>query len=410
MNLESEPRSSDGHDEAPSLHEAAVHAHALSTDGKPASDPLVPPIETHWSRILHVDLFAAGSGSSAADPVETTRGEVDRPAADPGTGHSPGQNTARREAERVTLLAADGYPITGIRYATTGPTRAHLVVAGAVGVPQRFYRRFAEFAASAGYSTMTLDYRGVGLSAPATLKGFKMNYFDWSRLDLAAAVAAMSSPDVPLYVVGHSFGGHAFGMLPNLKKVAGFYTFGTGAGWHGWMPSLEQIKVLAMWHVLGPLLTTWKGYLSWSLLGMGEDLPLDFYRQWKHWCRYPNYFFGDPSVQHLVRGFGRVRAPLMAANSLDDRWAPPKSCDAFIAGYTNAARQTLDIDPSRIGLRAIGHMGYFKPDAIPLWESALAWLELRRNHQSALACTGLENSTSRKPRRIRPGAGIYGRA
>ena len=94
------------------------------------------------------------------------------------------RNTSRREAERVALSAADGYPITGMRYANAGPTRAHLIVAGATGVPQRFYRRFAEFAAAAGYSTMTLDYRGVGLSAPTTLKGFRMDYFDWGRLDL----------------------------------------------------------------------------------------------------------------------------------------------------------------------------------------------------------------------------------
>ena len=103
-----------------------------------------------------------------------------------------------------------------------------------------------------------------------------MNYFDWGRLDLAAAVNAMSSAEMPLYIVGHSFGGHAFGMLPNHARVAGLYTFGTGAGWHGWMPPLERIKVLAMWHLLGPLLTRWKGYLSWSLLGLGEDLPIDY--------------------------------------------------------------------------------------------------------------------------------------
>jgi Serine aminopeptidase, S33 len=127
------------------------------------------------------------------------------------------RNTSRREAERVALSAADGYPITGMRYANAGPTRAHLIVAGATGVPQRFYRRFAEFAAAAGYSTMTLDYRGVGLSAPTTLKGFRMDYFDWGRLDLAAAVDAMSSPDVPLYIVAHSYGGHAFSVLPKSR-------------------------------------------------------------------------------------------------------------------------------------------------------------------------------------------------
>lgn len=290
-------------------------------------------------------------------------------------------------AERVVLTAADGYPIAATRFAPRGATRGHLVVAGATAVPQHFYRRFAEFAAAAGFATLTFDYRGIGRSAPAALRGFRMDFSDWGRLDLAAAVDAMSCRDVPLYLVGHSHGGHAFGMLPNHAKVAGVYTFGTGAGWHGWMPPLERIKVLAMWHLLGPLLTRWKGYLAWSLLGMGEDLPLDFYRQWKRGCRYPNYFLGDPAMEHLARGFAHVRVPLMAANSIDDRWSPPRSRDAFIVSYRNAARETLDIDPARLGLRAIGHVGYFRADATALWEAALEWLEARRGREPAAAHT-----------------------
>ena len=285
-------------------------------------------------------------------------------ARDPAALAHSGQNTATScNAERVTLSVADGYPITGIRYTGSGPARANLIVAGATGVPQRFYRRFANFAASRGYSTMTLDYRGIGLSAPPTLRGFRMDYVDWGRLDLAAAVDAMSSSGVPLYMVAHSYGGHAFGLLPNHERVARFYTFGTGAGWHGWMPPLERIKVWAMWHLLGPLLT-WKGYLSWSMLGMGEDLPLDFYRQWKRWCRYPNYFFGDPSMQHLALGFARVRTPMMAANSIDDRWSPPRSRDAFMVGYRNAARQTLDIDHTA---SPITHLLHQSPLGVRTW-------------------------------------------
>jgi len=175
--------------------------------------------------------------------------------------------------------------------------------------------------------------------------------------------------------LGHSFGGHAFGLLPNHERVAKFYTFGTGAGWHGWMPALERIKVLAMWHGLGPLLTAGSGYLSWSNIGMGEDLPLDAYHQWKRWCRYPNYFFGDPTLQHLARDFERVRTPIVAANSIDDRWSPPKSRDAFMTGYKSAALNTLDIDPAQVGLHRIGHMGYFKSSALPLWRAALEWFE-----------------------------------
>jgi hypothetical protein len=83
---------------------------------------------------------------------------------------------------------------------------------------------------------------------------------------------AVPEDGLPLFMVGHSYGGHAFGLLPNHQRVARFVTFATGAGWHGWMPFAERLRVLAMWRVLGPLLTSWKGYLPWSLLGMGEDL------------------------------------------------------------------------------------------------------------------------------------------
>ena len=275
----------------------------------------------------------------------------------------------------VSLLTRDGYRISAIRYPATKATRGRLVVAGATGVPQQFYRRFAEYASSQGYAVMTLDYRGIGQSRPASLKGFRMDYLDWGRQDLAAAVDAMSEPGLPLYVVGHSYGGHAFGLLPNHDKVDGLYTFATGAGWHGWMPALERLRVVLMWHLVGPLLVRAKGYLAWSWLGMGEDLPIDVYRQWKRWCSFPRYFFQDPQQAHLKRGFDSVRSPIMACNATDDLWARPRSRDAFMAGYRNVDWQATDIDPRTAGMGPIGHMGYFKVRCQPLWEGALAWLE-----------------------------------
>ncbi len=287
--------------------------------------------------------------------------------------------TVPHEPETLGLLAADGYRLSALHYPAIGAPRGRIVVAGATGVPQRFYRRFAQFAASRGHATLTLDYRGIGLSRPASLRGFRMDYRDWARLDLAAAVdhaATQPGPSCPVFVVGHSYGGHAFGLLPDTDRVAGFYTFATGAGWHGWMPPLERLRVLAMWRVVGPLLTRWKGYLPWSLLGMGEDLPLDVYRQWRQWCRHPRYFFDDPALAaEVTASFDRVRTPIVAANALDDHWAPPASRDAFMAGYRHAGWRALDIDPARAGLGPIGHMGYFRPQAEPLWHGVLDWFE-----------------------------------
>jgi predicted alpha/beta hydrolase len=288
-------------------------------------------------------------------------------------------NSTPPEPQPLTLTAADGYALSATHYPATGLLRGRIVVAGATGVPQYFYRRFAVFAAARGHATLTLDYRGIGRSRPAKLRGFRMDYRDWARLDLAAAVefaARQPGPPAPLFVVGHSYGGHAFGLLPRPDRVAGLYTFATGAGWHGWMPPLERLRVLAMWRLLGPLLTRWKGYLPWSLLGMGEDLPLDVYRQWRAWCRHPRYFFDDPAVgEEVAASFDRVRTPIVAANSLDDHWAPPASRDAFMAGYRHAGWHALDIDPATAGLGPIGHMGYFRPQAEPLWRGVLDWFE-----------------------------------
>lgn len=271
------------------------------------------------------------------------------------------------------LVAADGHPLAARIYPAVGIEQARLLIAGATAVPQAFYRRFAEYAASQGFATMTLDYRGIGESRPPTLRGYRMNYLDWARLDLAAAVDAWHTQDRPLFWVGHSFGGHALGLLPDPQRVQRVYLFATGAGWHGWMPPLERVRVLAMWHVIGPLLTRWKGYLPWSLLGMGEDLPLGVYRQWRQWCQYPNYFFDDPAMAGVADEFARVQVPIIAANATDDLWAPPRSRDAFMAGYRHAPWRPVDIDPRGAGLGSIGHMGYFRRQAESLWPGVLDW-------------------------------------
>jgi len=287
---------------------------------------------------------------------------------------------ARAAPEQVTLSARDGYRLVALRYPVRGAPKARLIVAGGTGVPQRFYRRFAEHASARGFATLTLDFRGIGLSRHTTLKGFRGDQLDWVNLDLVTVVEALASDTVPLFMVGHSFGGHAFGMLPNHDRVAALYTFGTGAGWHGWMTPKERLKAIVMWRAVAPAIARWKGYLAWSLLGMGEDLPLGVYRQWKRWCQLPHYFFDDPTMQYIVERFERVRAPIIAANALDDPWAPPASRDAFMAGYRNADWRGIDIDPTTIGVRGLGHMGYFRAGAEALWDHALDWFEQRAQH------------------------------
>lgn len=287
----------------------------------------------------------------------------------------PTMNTTAGTPRVFTLKAADGYPLQATHYAAIFAPVGRLIIAGATGVPQRFYSRFALFAAAQGIEVWTLDYRGIGLSRPHSLRGFRMDYLDWARLDLAALLDHVAAQgEGPLWMVGHSYGGHAFGLLPKVERVQRFATFATGAGWHGWMPPLERLRVRLMWRVLGPLIVRVRGYLAWSLLGMGEDLPRDVFYQWRHWCQWPRYFFDDPAMSGLSAQFERVRIPIRAINASDDKWAPPASRDAFMAAYSQAQLECLTIAPETLGMRSIGHMNYFRPQAQALWQQTLDWL------------------------------------
>ncbi|RQG02594.1 alpha/beta hydrolase [Pseudomonas aeruginosa] len=276
--------------------------------------------------------------------------------------------------EQITLHASDGYRLAATRYSATGSLKGNLIMAGATGVQQRFYRRFAEHASAQGFNVLTIDYRGVGQSKPQTLKGFEMSYLDWGFQDLAAAVEFMAD-ELPLYWVGHSFGGHALGLLPNHHKITAAYCYGTGAGWAGWMPRLEGLKVRLLWSCILPLIVSWKGYMAWSLLGMGDDLPLGVYKDWKRWCAHPHYFFDDPSMASTTQLYANVRMPCVFSNATDDPWAPPASRDAFIKGYRNAALLTRDLHPKSKS-EPIGHMGYFRPSATPIWDEMLQWFRV----------------------------------
>ena len=267
--------------------------------------------------------------------------------------------------------ASDGYPLIGTLYTPQHGIKANIVLASATGVPQAFYRRFAEYATQFGYQVLTFDYRGVAQSAPKRLKGFKMSYLDWGTLDLAAAIDFLAQDPIPLFMVGHSYGGQALGLAPNHAKVTAMYCFGTGAGWHGYMPFKEKMKVQVIWNIIFPPMVAVTGYLPWSKLNMGADLPIGVYQQWRKWCKNPTYFFADPEQHALIAQYEQVKTPIYAVSALDDDWALPNSRHAFMQHYHQAPMQFINISASDYGLKEIGHMGYFRKGAEKIWDEIL---------------------------------------
>lgn len=277
----------------------------------------------------------------------------------------------------TTFTTSDGYLLNGIHYPAIGEAVGDIVIAAATGVPQGFYRRFAQACQARGYNALTFDYRGIGKSLYGSLKGFHATFTLWGEVDMTAAVEHIKHPSRPLFLVGHSFGGQILGLTPSHPDIRAAWVCGAGAGWTGWMPVPERWRVWAMWSVFLPLAVAATGRLPWSRAGMGEDLPKGVYKQWKRWCSMPHYFFDDPEMAGIEKKFAQVKTPIRALNSTDDLWAPPRSRDAFVQYYTHAPLERIDIDPAKYS-GAIGHMGYFRADTSALWDDAFNWFDQLR--------------------------------
>jgi len=267
--------------------------------------------------------------------------------------------------KKYTIETADKYPVSARVYGKLSINEPVLLIAGATGVPQRYYKRFALKMLSRGYTTVTFDFRGIAESKYGRLKDVEASFLDWAYKDIRSMIKWVNKEANPPLIIGHSFGGHAFGLLSESNQTRGLCTFGTGAGWHGWMSISERYKVLLMWKVLGPLLTPVYGYLPSKLVGIGENLPMQVYTQWKKWCSTANYWFDDDNYD-FQSSFSAIKVPVTAVNSTDDQWAPPISANAFMKHYDQTDLQFVSVSPEQWAVDAIGHMGYFHSNCLAI--------------------------------------------
>ena len=305
------------------------------------------------------------------------RADVARPIA-LGRRQGPGRMpSAMTDARHLTIAARDGYPLAATVYGPREPRRV-VVISSATAVPRRFYRHFAGALAEAGLGVLTYDYRGIGGSRPKSLRGFDARMRDWALLDMAAVVdwVRAEHPGVAISMVGHSVGGQVAGLIDNADAIDGMLTFSAQSG-HWRLQGGEQKALVALhMHVTFPVLAQAVGYMPWSKLGAGEDLPKGVALEWARWCRSPGYLLDDHTLP--LQRYRAFEAPVLAYSFADDKWGSRRAVDAMMCNaYPNVSRR--HVSPGDAGLRSIGHFGLFRPGAAHLWPELIDWLHAPSN-------------------------------
>lgn len=277
--------------------------------------------------------------------------------------------------ERVVLKAADGVAIAGRVYEPEGAPEGSVVVGPAMGVRQEFYAPFARWLAQQGWRVVTFDYRGAGDSAPARLRGFRADLFDWTR-DYEAAIdhAHASLPGAPLFLLGHSLGAQLPGLLTNQHKVSGLLSVAAGSGY--WRQNAPQLKrmILYFWFVVVPLATRLFGYFPGRRLRKIGDVPAGVMMQWRRWCLSPHYSVGAEG-ELARRAYAGARFPILALSIADDELMTLEGTHSLVGLYENAPREIRRIAPADLSVRRIGHFGPFRSEhEARLWPRMAEWL------------------------------------
>jgi predicted alpha/beta hydrolase len=262
-------------------------------------------------------------------------------------------------------------------FQATAAPRAAVIVPSAMGVGQNYYGRFADWLASQGFLVATFDYRGIGLSAPRSLRGFEIDINDWATEDCAAVIDFVKArlPESPLYWLGHSLGGQLLGLIPNRNRIDRVMTVAAGSGY--WRENSWRTKrfVWWLWYVAVPIATRLVGYFPGKRLRKVGDLPRGVIEQWRRWCLSREYVVSAEG-DAVRAAYASVRTPMLALSFTDDEMMSARGIRSLHGLYTGAPVEYRRISPADIGVQRIGHFGFFRPQfEQTLWPLVPQWLK-----------------------------------
>jgi predicted alpha/beta hydrolase len=281
-----------------------------------------------------------------------------------------------QECESVEIRCRDGVFLGGHLWrATGGQSSGSVVINAATGVLASYYHRYARFLAEHGFDVLTYDYRGIGLSRPARLRGCGYRWRDWGEFDFEAALAFMHDRDPmqPLLVVGHSIGGFLPGLASNAGRIDRMLTIGAQYGY--WRDYAHRGRLFWKWHVVMPAITSALGYFPGRWFGWLEDLPAGVANEWSFRGARMERSYPASKRQDVIDRFDAVRASILAVGVTDDPIATASAIRRALAYYRNASAEQVMLKHCDLGFDAIGHFSLFHArHAEGFWLDTVLWL------------------------------------
>ncbi len=191
-----------------------------------------------------------------------------------------------------TIVTSKGVSVPLLLTAAKADSGAVLILLPALGIRASFYRKLSSGLAENGVTSIVVEQRGHGESLYRPGRQHKFTLSDYLREDIDAVTAwcEQQFPNRPIYIGGHSLGGHmasiAAGENPN--SYAGIVHLACGFPYHKdfSQPASGFVKLLIG---IIPALTAVLGYYPGHWFKFGGREFRGLMMDWRNWARFGRY-------------------------------------------------------------------------------------------------------------------------
>lgn len=272
----------------------------------------------------------------------------------------------------IEIRASDGNMVKADYYPPVRNNGRVAILASGAGVSKDYYREFAYFLTEKGYPVFTFDYRGTGATTENEIRKSDASMHQWAVQDMDAVIlyANTKFPRQEIIFIGHCIGGEMAGLARASQYISKIILISSALSCKKLWPLKNRIRIFFLKKII-LFLNKMYGFFPGKKIGFLGNLPKGVIKEWTDWCDKPNGLF-DYFPDNNYR---KLRVPLLAFSFSDDWQCPPKAVRELLNRFLEAEITWQHLKPADIGVKKIGHNGFFKQELKKtLWAYMAHWI------------------------------------
>ncbi|MDH4224341.1 MAG: alpha/beta fold hydrolase [Deltaproteobacteria bacterium] len=254
-----------------------------------------------------------------------------------------------------------------------------LMISGAMGVPRGYYVPLARNLAAQGLNVATTEWRGHGDSPLRPSWRVTFGHDDMLAQEFPAWVEETRRrfPGSPLYLMGHSMGGHISSMYlsQNPQGAAGLILAATPLHHYRQLPFPKNLVYLGVGLCIrGVSLVA--GYYPGHILGWAGREARGTMADWYTIMRTGRFRIAN-SPHNFEADFGKITLPLLSIGFSDDSMGPEAMLRAMENKLSSAVATRWRFTPADLNAPELGHFRWARNSDV-LASKIAAWVNGQR--------------------------------